>query len=90
MVLTSYPHHTTNNKKVKTLINKNVKIEIYMNEAQLLKRLQLLKKRPDLAKELSPTELAELVVVVLGYAKDINQKIEQQNKYLETVLKKQI
>lgn len=47
-----------------------------MNEAQLLKRLQLLKKRPDLAKELSPTELAELVVVVLGYAKNINQQIE--------------
>lgn len=47
-----------------------------MSEKDLLKRLQLLKLRPDLAKELTPTELADLVVVVLEYVKQVHQAVE--------------
>jgi hypothetical protein len=47
-----------------------------MPASEILRRLQLLKARPDIAKELTPTELAELVVVVLEYVKEVTEAIE--------------
>lgn len=48
-----------------------------MTANEILNRLALYKKRPDLAKELTPGELADLVLVVLEYVKKVQKDIEE-------------
>ena len=47
-----------------------------MSERQLIQRLQLLKDHPDVAKELSPSELAELVLIVFTYITEVQRGID--------------
>ena len=48
-----------------------------MNRQSLLKRLLLLKKNPDLYKDLSNHELAEFVLVVLSQVDSIGKAIKE-------------
>lgn len=48
-----------------------------MNENDLLRRIAITKAKPDTVTDLQPRELAELVLVVLNYAKEIKQQIEE-------------
>ncbi len=43
---------------------------------ELIKKILISKKKPEEFKDLSPSELAELVLVVLGYVKEIKTSIE--------------
>lgn len=47
-----------------------------MKEHDLIKKILISKKKPDLTKDLTPSELADLVLVVLDYIKRVNQAIE--------------
>ncbi len=48
-----------------------------MNEQELLKRIAATKVRPDITRDLTPGELADLVLVVLGYVKKVNADVER-------------
>lgn len=48
-----------------------------MNEKKLLQRLQLLKQNPDMIKPLTNEELADLLLIVLGYIKETDAAVKQ-------------
>ena len=48
-----------------------------MKEAQLLKRLQLYRSNPEIVRPLEPSELAELLLIVLDYIKTTDKNVSQ-------------
>lgn len=48
-----------------------------MTENELLKKIAIAKAKPDSLTDISPKDLADLVLVVLKYAKEINKQIQE-------------
>jgi len=65
-----------------------------MSRSEIIKKLQLYKAKPDVFQPLSPTELADLVVIVLAQVNEIEKQIKSGNdfatKELTTAINKAI
>lgn len=61
-----------------------------MSRAQILKKLQLYKSKPDVFQPLSPTELADLVVVVLSQVESISKAINDGQLSISSKMTKEV